>query len=457
MKEQIAELRRQAKVNRDLAEASLKAGDVTAFNGAMQVAEDLNAQALSIESAATRLSAFNGSMDLPDNAQMIQLSTPGNPINGAVMTPAGHVDLGRRETKTGYDVWVDGEHGEGIFTAKQLNAVRSPEYKNAFNHYLRVGRDGLDEIEKKTLQEGIDTAGGFLVPDEIASRIIQKEPTPTRVADMVTTIQTSRDAIQFPKVTYTADDKYTTGIRVTWTGEIPASATAHRVTDPVFGMTRIPVYTSMMSLPLTLDQAEDSAFPMIQWVSDKFRETIRLLRDDMVENGSGVGQPFGILTQAARAGVDDPSTVVSGNASDLTGDGLIDLTFALPEQYDQNARFVFNKTSTGKTIAKMKDGDGRYLWSMGEGDNGLAPGFLGRPLIGYPVSLSGFMPDVGSATYPIIFGDLRGYFLVDRVGLTIQVLREVYAETNIIVLLARIRFGGLVAEPFRLKVQKCST
>ena len=75
-----------------------------------------------------------------------------------------------------------------------------------------------------------------------------------------------------------------------------------------------------------------------------------------------------------------------------------------------------------------------------------------RQLAGYPVTYSGFMPNRGSANYPVILGDLGGYYLVERVGFSIQVLNEVYAEVNQKVLLGRLRFGGQVAEPWRIKI-----
>lgn len=345
------------------------------------------------------------------------------------------------------------EEGELGLDQKTLAAISSRDYKTAFRNYLRKGQTGLTSAELKTLQEGSDTAGGFLVPEDMLNMIIEKRPTPTRVAGLVTRLQTSRDALTMPKVNYSADDKYTTGIRTTWTGEIPASSTAHRVTDPVFGQIRIPIHTAMMSMPITNDMVEDAAFPIVGWASGKFNETIDLLYDDMIINGSGIGQPAGVLLNPG--GADQPAVIVTGSAATVTGDGLWDLVYSLPEQYDENARMVLNKTSTARAIAKLKDSQNRYLFGYGEQDNGLA-GARPKELCGYPYVFSGFMPDLGANAFPISFGDHRGYFLVNRVGFSIQVLRELYAETNQILLLGRVRFGGQVAEPFKLKIQKCS-
>jgi HK97 family phage major capsid protein len=224
------------------------------------------------------------------------------------------------------------------------------------------------------------------------------------------------------------------------------------VTDPVFGSVRVPVYTAMLSMPVTQDLIEDSAVALLPWIESRFSETIELLKDNMILNGSGVGQPAGILMNPGGTG--QPSTVNVGASGAVTADGIISVGWSLPEQYDEQARWIFNKTVTGQAIAKLKDAENRYIWSMGTQDGGLSPSIQNRELLGYPVNYSGFMPDPANNAYPVIFGDLRGYYLVNRVGFSIKVLNELYAETNQVLLLGRVRFGGVVAEEFRLKIGK---
>lgn len=348
----------------------------------------------------------------------------------------------------------EGKISSSAFGRGAFAAAATSEYKSAWRKNISKGWGNLTGSEQAILQEGLDTAGGYLSPDEMMTRVIQRKPTPTRIAGRVTQVTTSRDALAYPKVNYSTDDLYTTGIRATWTGEIPASSTAHAVTDPVFGQVRIPIFTAMLSIPVTNDLIEDSMFDLMGWLSGKFAETIDLLKDNMILNGTGVSQPMGIL--ANPGGTNQPGTVVTGSAAALTGDGLINLTESLPEQYDENAVLVFNKTNTGKAIRLLKDGDGRPLVSYGAGDFGLASGRY-KEVNGYPYIWSGFMPNVGANAYPIIFGDLQGYILANRVGFSVQVLRELLAQTNQVLLLGRVRFGGLAAEEWRLKVQKCST
>lgn len=411
---------------------------------------ELEQRRASLTAQGAGLMEWAGSIPLPGGPVTGgQGGTYGNGVTMLGMVPAGVVEVGRDAQGTHVE-----ELGklDGNFGARAFAASREPAYHAAWRRMLRHGWHGLSNGEQAALQEGADTAGGYLVPDDLRNQIISKEPTPTRLLNFVEVVTTSRDALAYPKVNYTTDDLYTTGMRVTWTGEIPASATAHRVTEPVFGQVRIPVFTAMMSIPVTNDLIEDAVVDLMGWLSGKFSETYELLRDNMIVNGSGVNQPAGILVNPNAA--NNPATVNTGAAAALTADGIQSLGWSLPEQYDERGRFVMNKTNTGQALAKLKDGDGRYLWGAGLQDSGLAPPIKGRALLGYDVSFSGFMPNVGANTYPIIFGDLMAYTQVIRLGISIQVLRELYAETNQVLLLARVRLGGLVTREWALKIQK---
>jgi HK97 family phage major capsid protein len=425
-----------------------EAADARALMGEVKELKGKYTEAVELEREAEETAQFaNGLKSNPVNLRHDSQGKVGEAsLEG--FQPAGTTVVDRKNLAVVY------EEGELGLDQKTLSAISTMDYKRSFRNYLRKGINGVSSNELKTLQEGVDAQGGFLVPDDVMAKIIQRKPTPTRLASRVMSLQTSRDRLLIPKVNYTSDNIYTTGIRVTFTGEVPASSTAHRVTDPVFGQIGIPVHTAMLSMPLTNDMVEDSAFPIVSWSADKFQETIELLKDNMIVNGSGLGQPMGIL--ANPGGADQPDIVVTGSAAALTADGLIDLSYSLPEQYDENAAFYLNKTNAGKAIAKLKDSNNRYLFGTGLQDSGIASA---RPkeLLGYDYAFSAFMPDIAANAYPVIFGDLSGYYLVNRIGFSIQVLREVGAEQNEIRLLGRIRLGGQVAEEFKLKIQKCST
>lgn len=332
-------------------------------------------------------------------------------------------------------------------------AVMSKDYPSAFEAYVRKGVARMGPQDVKTLSEGLDSAGGYLTPEDFHTELIRKTATMGAIRPNARVVQTSRDVATWPKIHYTTDDLYTSGVRLTWTGESPSSSTVHRVTEPVFGQYRIQVQTAMASLPLTNDFIEDSAFDVLGLSTDLFSEAFTLGEDDVFVNGSGVTRPRGILADVDDADLNGPRSVVSGTAATLLADGIVDLTYALPAQYERNAKFYFAK-GTEKVIRKLKDGQNNYIWPIWPQMGGLSP--APRELMGYPTVRDEFVPAVTANAYPIIYGDVTGYLVLDRVGFSVQRLEELYAETNITLLLARRRVGGLLVQPWRLKVQKVS-
>ena len=392
-----------------------------------------------------------------DDPQAKPVATSGHWRNSAPGEGDADIDpLAWRSIKSQV-VQVDPIFGVPVVTEREVRyhvplAVQVKGYNHAFESYLRKGVNDVGPQDRKTLTEGVDSAGGFLVPEDYQVELIKKIATMATIRNRARVATTGRDLAKWPKVNYTTDDKYTSGVRLTWTGEAPSSSTAHRVTDPQFGLYSIPVHTAMASFPMSNDLIEDSAFDILGISSELLAEAFTLDENNAFINGSGVGRPMGMLTQVDG---DGPASVVSGSGSTLTADGIIDLIYALPAQYEANAVTIMSK-ATEKVIRKLKDSQNNYLWPAWPqvGNFGVSP----RELLGYPVFRDEFMPAIASNAYPVIHGDLRGYLVLDRVGLSIQRLTDsAYAELNLTGLLARKRVGGQTIEPWRLKAHKIST
>lgn len=338
-------------------------------------------------------------------------------------------------------------------------AVQKKEYSPAFEAYIRKGYEFMGPNDRKTLTEGVDTAGGFLTPEDYQTELIRKMATNAVIRSLARRVTTGRDLVKWPRVNYTTDDKYTSGVRMTWTGEQPSSSTAHRVTDPVFGLLGIAVHTAMASMPLTNDLIEDAAFDVLGLSSDLMSEAFALGEDDVFLNGDGVNKPMGLLTEVNTNG---PAYVISGTSAAITTGAdahsakrMLDLYYAVPAQYRRRATWVMNSL-TQKEVENLVDAQKRPLIAS------LIAGSLAdltepERIKGKSIRVDEFTPDIAANSYPIIFGDFTGYTIVDRVGFTMQRLTEVYAETNLVVLLARKRVGGYCTEPYRLKVMKAGT
>lgn len=336
-----------------------------------------------------------------------------------------------------------------------LGEIAKTSYKDAWGQYMAKGFHGISDTARKALQEGADASGGFLVPEEMQQLLVQKDPTPTRISANVRHFTTGRDHLTFPTNVWGTDDIYTSPIRMVKTGEIPAAASTAQQTDPTFGQTRVQVYTYMVNGQITRDLIEDSLFDLQSFLVDKYNEAATILKDLKFLSGSGNGDVNGILANPGSTvgGLAQPAVVNMGNP--VTGDGVLNLAYAVPEQYDENCKFLMNKVNGLRTLALLKDSSNRYLF--GTGNYGDGPGIAtARPkeLVGYPYLLSGLMPDPGANNFPYVFGDLSGYYAVDRVGMAIQVLDQTKATLNQIELVGRLRFGGAPVEAWKLKAGK---
>lgn len=335
---------------------------------------------------------------------------------------------------------------------KTLSDISTKSYRDAFYNYLaKKGVENLGNGDLKSLSVGTDSAGGFLVPADFLARMIEREPASPVLTNYVTQLMTNSDKLVMPKNTYSASDKYTTGVRVEWVEEESGSENEQNAKN--FGTVSIPVHTAMFKHDLTNNIIEDGAMDIVGWLLGKFKETADLTKEDMIIIGSGIGQPAGILLNPG--GANQPEVINSGSNTGYTYDGLVDLAYSLKARYTRNARFIFNRTSSGRALAKIKDADGRPLFASGTQDDGLANARPER-LLGFGTSENDFMPDVAQNAVPMIFGDPKGYYLVNRVGFSIQVLKEVAAENNKVRYLGRMRFGGQVAEDWKLKLQRIS-
>jgi HK97 family phage major capsid protein len=334
--------------------------------------------------------------------------------------------------------------------ARAIKATKKPTYVESLTDYIRAkGQlDFLSTQARKDLSEGVDSEGGFFVPEDFRSEIIKKVATMAEVRGRARIIPTSRDVVTFPLEDYSTDDKYSSAMRMTWVDENPSSDTETDSSDNDPGQLHIYVRTGMAGKKISNNLIEDGAFDILAYVQELLGEAFGLGENDAFLTGNGIAKPNGLFNSANPQ---FPSTVNSGHASQVTADGVIDLFYGLPKQYRKNAVFMFN-SQTAKALRKLKDGQNRYLWDALNG--GLASRGDQDTLLNKEVVIDEFAPDIAANSYPIAFGDFKGYYVVDRVGMSIQILREKYAERNQIKVLGRKRLGGQVAEKFRFRIQK---
>ena len=136
-------------------------------------------------------------------------------------------------------------------------------------------------------------------------------------------------------------------------------------------------------------------------------------------------------------------------SGEIGPDDLFSLVYSLKAPYRRNAKFLM-KDSTVAAIRKLKDANGVYMWQpslqAGEPDK----------LLGYDLFTSPYVPEIGSETLPVGFGDFSNYWIADRAGRTVQRLNELYAGNGQVGFIATQRVDGkvILAEGIKLLKMK---
>lgn len=359
----------------------------------------------------------------------------------------------------------------------KLRALKSGAYKDAFVGYLRQQATGKQSYLKgnafKVLQEGVDESGGFWVPPDMRPELIRKIAAMATIRANARVITTGSDIVSFPKVVYTASNNYTSGVRFDWTAEAPSSDISE-ATNPAAGRVNIPVHTATAAVILTRAIIEDAQFDVLGYVSQLIGESYALGENNAFISGTGAGQPQGILTHANASVAHTFSTGVGGMyvPSGISGavswlgtsvgtsepqEGYVGVEAALPPQYEDNAKWYMSKLTKAST-GGLTDTAGRPLWLRDNQFSNFVNGTRNPPmLLGYPVVVDQFVPAPAADAKSVIFGDMQGYYVVDRVGLSIEVLREIRALKDEVIVYARKRVGGQLVHDWMIKLMKLAT
>lgn len=289
------------------------------------------------------------------------------------------------------------------------------DYRAAFHEYLRAqGQLGEMRPEARAaLQAGYTTveqraqtttnsAGGYTVPTELQNIMIRSMLAwgPMYDEDLATSITTTGGyTMTMPTVNDTAvtAGAHTEGATLTDDGG----------KDVTFGVKQLDAYAFDTEwLRVSKELADDSIFAMEQLIGDLLGERLGRIANLQLTTGSGSSAPHGIVT-ASSAGTAAAST------SAITADEIITLIHNVDPAYrtGPKVRFSFHD-STLAAIRKLKDGDGNYLWQMGNVQQG-QPGSL----LGYNYSVNQAMAQLGdgASSRVVLFGDFGKYY-VRKVG-----------------------------------------
>ncbi|WP_193141643.1 phage major capsid protein [Meridianimarinicoccus sp. MJW13] len=327
--------------------------------------------------------------------------------------------------------------------ALSVTAETEVPHQKAFEGYLRSGNEeALRSLDLET--KGMTTTSEGVLVDQVTSEAIQS------------VLQSTSSIRSIATVVHVEANSYDVLVDHEDMGFTWANETATLTDSSTPQISRIPINLHELSALPKVSQRllDDSAFDIETWLAGRIGENFARAEADAFINGDGVDKPRGFLTHPM---IDNDSWawdslgyVFTGAAGDFSStnasDAIIELVYALGSRYRANASFVMNSKTAG-AVRKMKDADGRFLWS-----DGLAAGEPSR-LMGYPVLISEKMPDIATGVAAIAFGDFAaGYTIAERPDL--RVLRDPFSAKPHVLFYATKRVGGDVSDFAAIKLLK---
>lgn len=302
----------------------------------------------------------------------------------------------------------------------------------AFESFLRRGGDRMDDLERKSLTLTGNTA---ITPPEFGQEVIKllRQFSPVRQYARVVTIGSS--SVKYPRRTGST--------AATWVDD-----TADRTeSEPSYEQVTLTPYEAATYTDISNQLLEDNAYDLTGELASDLAESFGIAEGSAFVTGNGTGKPNGIMN---ASGIQSFITgAANGFPISTPADVLIQMFHKLPAAHAQNGTWLMNR-NTLSAIRQFKDGMGRYL-VLDALTDGAPVTLLGRPIV---EAID--MPDIAAGAFPILFGNLQGYRIVDRVSF--ELMRDPYSvstkgQTRF---LARKRVGADVTHPDRFVKLKVS-
>lgn len=235
---------------------------------------------------------------------------------------------------------------------------------------------------------------------------------------IITSAGSRNDIRQFARQVVAVGDKWhgVAAGAVSWSWD----AEAAEVSDdaPAFAQPDVPVHTARGFVPISIEALEDEA--------NATAEVARLLafgKDELEAaafvNGSGIGQPTGLITGLTGTAAE----VDSGTAATFTISDVYGLQGALPARFRPSAAWLANNQMYNQ-IRQFDTAGGAMMWERIGADRPAL--LLGRS--------AGEAEAMGAAAvtgdHVLVFGDFSHYVIADRVGMAVEFIPTLFHTGN---------------------------
>lgn len=305
----------------------------------------------------------------------------------------------------------------------------TPEYRAAFERFLRFGRAELSETERRALQADADTQGGYLVaPMQFIDGLIKN------VDDLVFIRQlATKERVETAQAlgvgTLEADPA-----DADWTSEL---GTGTEDSTMSFGRREWRPHPLAKRIKVSNDLLRRTSGSAATLAQARLAYKFAISQEKAFLLGTGAQQPLGLFVANAN-GVPTSRDVDTGSSTSITMDGLINAKYSLKAPYwnAQTTGWLLHRDAV-KIIAKLKDGQNQYLWQPSVQ--------AGQPdrLLSFPIYMSEYVPNTfTTGQYVGMLADFSQYWIADAMDMTFRRLDELYAESNQTGFIGRLATDG---------------
>lgn len=290
-------------------------------------------------------------------------------------------------------------------------------------------------VESRALSEGVNTAGGVLVPEQLAQAIIDLRETYGIFRQNCTVRAMASDKMDVPR--------RAGGVTATFTAE-GAAATA---SDPSFNVVQLSASKLAVYTKISTELVEDAIIDMADWVAQEFAWAFAKKEDECGFSGDGTdayGQITGVLTKIIdgnHAASAKDATSGHDAITDITADDLGFAIGALPSYAEAGAKWYCSRVFKALVFdALMSAGGGNTMTDLAGKP---IPSYLGYPIVVVPGTI--FPTSTANAAIndvaACLFGDLsQAATMGTRREIRFRVLPELYAINDQIAVMATERF-----------------
>lgn len=280
----------------------------------------------------------------------------------------------------------------------------------------------------KAQGEGVDSAGGFLVPEELMANIIVLREQFGVFRQECQVVPMGSDTVNWPR--------RTGGLTAYFTGENTALTESQAAWDNInLTAKKLAVLTRMST-----EIEQDAVIAIADWLVGEIAYAFALKEDDTGFNGDGTST-YGGMRGTTVLAIDANHTAGKFQVSSATWSSMVlkDLTSTmglLPQYAIAGAKWYMSQQAFYTIVANITAGAGGNRLDI------LAQG-LERRLLGFPVVIAQKLPisTPGSGKVMFHFGDLaKASMLGERRGVTIKRSDQRYFENDQIGLLGTERF-----------------